>query len=140
MNDEERTSAAEDDEQPIEQTGAGASKGEVGPGVATDEENAKLEHTMGGSTTRDDANDLGVPMLQGDGSERQGPEDALGEGPKRGDYRERIGPDNYHPHETKIDPETGATVVEAQRPRTEDIGDVKGKKGGVETTSEDEAA
>lgn len=67
--------------------------------------------------------DLGVTMLAGDPSEPVGPEDALGEGPKRGDYTERIGPADYHPHEGS----------EAQRPRAEDIGEVAGKKGGVET-------
>jgi hypothetical protein len=51
-----------------------------------------------GVTTRDDANDLGVPMLAGSSDEPTGPEDALGEGPKRGDYSDRIGPSNYQPH------------------------------------------
>jgi hypothetical protein len=41
--------------------------------------NAALEHTMGGSTTRDDLNDLGVPMTQGGPDEPAGPEDALGD-------------------------------------------------------------
>lgn len=68
--------------------------------------------------------DLGVPMLAGSPDEPVGPEDALGEGPTRGDYRDRIGdPNRYHPHE-------GATP---QRPRTEDIGDESGAKGGVDT-------
>lgn len=70
--------------------------------------------------------DLGVPMLPGDPSEPQGPEDALGEGPTRGDYRDRIGSNSYQPH-------TGMTP---QRPRTEEIGDVPGEKGGVTTSSE----
>ena len=77
-------------------------------------------------------------MLPGDGSERQGPEDALGEGPKRGDYSRRLGNANYNPHEVRpIEGETepGAPTVEVipQAPRTADIGDAKGKKGGVET-------
>lgn len=50
----------------------------------------KREHTQGGTTTRDDATDMGVPMLPGRADEPVGPEDALGLGPKRGDYRERI--------------------------------------------------
>lgn len=66
---------------------------------------------------------FGVDMLPGDHSEPVGPEDALGKGPKRGDYTERIGPASYHPHE----------VLDPQRPRAEDIGEVPGKKGGVET-------
>lgn len=66
--------------------------------------------------------DLGVPMLPGSPDEPVGPEDALGEGPTRGDYRGRIGdPKVYHPHE-------GTTP---QRPRAEDIGDEPGVKGGV---------
>lgn len=116
-----------------------AEKGAVGPGVATQEENAKLEHSRGGSTTRDDRHDLGVPMLPGSPDERQGPEDALGIGPKRGDYRDRLGP-GYMPHESRPnpdhdpdDPDSPATIMEAQAPRTEDIGDAEGKKGGVET-------
>jgi hypothetical protein len=126
-------------------------------GVASEAQNAKLEHSAGGATTRDDRHDIGVPMLQGDPSERQGPEDALGEGSKRGDYRDRV-PGN--PHEARTldgggepvyaNAKTGkpakagdenavqvdvapASEVVAQAPRTEDIGDVEGKKGGVET-------
>lgn len=108
--------------------------------VASEKDNARLEHSQGGATTRDDALDLGVPMLPGDASERQGPEDALGVGPKRGDYTDRIGPSHYHPHETVAvkDPKEGAPkmVAEAQRPRAEDIGEVAGLKGGVETGTE----
>lgn len=110
-------------------------------GVANLEENRQLEHTMGGSTTRDDAHDLGVPMLPGSPDEPVGPEDALGEGPKRGDYTDRIGPSNYQPHEsrpaTDEEREDGIeSVMEPQRPRTEDIGDVEAKKGGVQTAGE----
>ena len=96
-------------------------------GVASKAQNDKLKHSEGGVTTRDDALDLGVPMLQGDPSEPQGPEDALGDGPKRGDYRDRIGPSSYQPH-------AGA---EPQRPKADDIGDAKGLKGGVETAKKD---
>jgi hypothetical protein len=88
---------------------------------------------------RSDPLDLGVPMLPGDRSERQGPEDALGAGPKRGDYTNRIGSSFYQPHTTEVIPvedrkEGGPTVrVVSQRERAEEIGEVKGKKGGVET-------
>ncbi|MDQ3485454.1 MAG: hypothetical protein M3445_08635 [Actinomycetota bacterium] len=89
-----------------------------------------------GVTTRDDATDLGVPMLAGDVSEPTGPEDALGVGKKRGDYADRVGPSNYQPHESVrvVDAKPGeATVVlQAQRPRVEERGDEKGKKGGVD--------
>jgi len=95
----------------------------------------KLKHPQGGVTTRDDATDVGVPMLAGDPSEPSGPEDALGEGKKRGDYTDRIGPSNYHPHESVSVPDAkpGEPRVKmvAQRPRASDRGEVKGKKGGV---------
>lgn len=74
--------------------------------------------------------DLGVPMLPGSDDEPTGPEDALGLGPKRGDYTDRIGPSTYNPHQ-------GATP---QRERAENIGDVPGKKGGVDTTEDDTPA
>jgi len=86
-----------------------------------------------GVTTRDDANDLGVPMLAGSSSEPVGPEDALGSGPKRGDYSDRIGPSNYHPHEASV--VDGKRVMEAQRPRVADVGEAPGK-GGVDTAKE----
>jgi hypothetical protein len=103
-------------------------------------EDDRLEHTQGGVTTRDDALDAGVPMLAGDPSERTGPEDALGPGPKRGDYTDRIGDSSYQPHESvpnpdydPDDPSSPTTILVPQRPRADEIGDVKGKKGGVET-------
>lgn len=98
---------------------------------------SNLEHSKGGEITRDDNLDLGAPMLQGDPSERQGPEDALGPGPKRGNYVDRIGPPNYQPHTAEIIPDAKPGEAQyrlvPQRPRTENIGDVPGKKGGVET-------
>jgi hypothetical protein len=87
-----------------------------------------------------DGHDLGVPMLPGSSDEPTGPEDALGVGPKRGDYTDRIGPENYHPHEAVptsaddvADPNKPSSRMEAQRPRAADIGEVKGKKGGVDS-------
>lgn len=113
------------------------------PGVASESENQRLEHSAGGVTTRDDALDLGVPMLPGSPNEPVGPEDALGEGPKRGDYTDRIGPSSYHPHEVRptsaedrADPTKPSAVAVPQRPRAEDIGDVEGKKGGVDTAGQ----
>jgi hypothetical protein len=79
---------------------------------------------------KDDLSDLGVPMLKGSDNEPTGPEDALGEGPKRGDYTDRIGPSNYHPHEAKV--VDGKSVLDPQRPRAEEIGEAPGK-GGVNT-------
>ena len=105
--------------------------------VASASDNDELEHSQGGVTTRNDALDAGVPMLPGSPDEPQGPEDALGIGPKRGDYTGRIGPSGYEPHQAvPIPPEerkpNGPTArLEAQRPRAEDIGDEPGEKGGT---------
>ncbi len=52
----------------------------------------RIPHSRGGTTTRDDATDVGVPMRPApEGWVHQGPEDALDEGPKRGDYTGRVG-------------------------------------------------
>jgi len=90
--------------------------------------------TAEGEKVERDALDQGVPMLPGSSSEPTGPEDALGEGPKRGDYSGRIGPSNYQPHETKLN-DDGTVRIEAQRPRVEDVGEVEGRKGGVDSAS-----
>lgn len=114
---------------------------ETPPGVAGYDENAALEHSEGGSTTRQDATDVGVPMLPGSPDEPVGPEDALGPGPTRGDYRDRIGPSGYNPTQTVRVPDAKPgephTRVVAQRPNAEIIGDVEGEKGGVTTTADD---
>lgn len=96
------------------------------------------EDRLSGPTHADDATYEGVKMEPAedgaDTTERGGPEDALGLGPKRGHYKH---PDGYEPHETL--PVAGAkpgeprVAMDAQKPRTEDIGDEAGKKGGVET-------
>ncbi len=105
--------------------------------VTTGTQNSALEHSQGGITTRDDATDLGVPMLAGSPNEPVGPEDAAGQGPTRGDYRGRIGSAAYQPHTTVPvkNPKPGEATVKvvAQRANAEEIGDVAGKKGGVET-------
>lgn len=110
-------------------------KEETGTGGVAPQD-AKLEHSQGGVTTRDDATDLGVPMLPGQPGEPTGPEDALGTGPKRGDYTDRVGPSSYHPHESVRVPDAKpgepTVAVEAQRPRVEEVGDAPGK-GGVTT-------
>ncbi len=105
-------------------------------GTKAEKADAKLKHTQGGVTTRDDATDVGVPMLQGSPEERQGPEDALGEGPKRGDYSNRLSA-GYQATETVRVPDAkeGDPTVKVvdQTPRASDQGEVPGKKGGVET-------
>lgn len=103
--------------------------------VASDKDNARLDHSQGGVTTRDDATDVGVPMLPGSPDEPVGPEDALGAGPKRGDYRNRLGGVQSSQSVTVPDAKPGepAVRVEAQNPRANEIGDESGKKGGVET-------
>lgn len=97
------------------------------------------DKTKAPETTRDDALDLGVPMLAGDASEPQGPEDALGPGSKRGDYSQRIGDSHYQPHQVvpREDAKSGEPTVQvvAQRERASDRGEVKGVKGGVDTGS-----
>lgn len=129
--------------------------------VAATAANDDLEHSVTGRTTRSDRTDLGVPVTPGDAREPVGPEDALGVGQKRGDYRDRI---VGAPHEGRaidgggqpvrrhVDRETGKAVkadaknavevqvdvapsgaIVDQRPRADDIGDTPALKGGVET-------
>lgn len=102
--------------------------------TASASQNDKLEHTEGGITTRDDATDLGVPMLPGDGSEPVGPEDALGPGPKRGDYSQRLGDAYYRPHQVTRN-DDGEVVVVDQAPLASEQGEEKGLKGGVDTSA-----
>lgn len=115
-----------------------------GAGIATAEENAALEHSEGGATTRQDGTDAGVPMLPGDPSEPQGPEDALGTGEKRGDYEKRVG--GQHAESVPVDGggepvEVDGEVVDrkpisrlvSQNERVAERGDVPGEKGGVTT-------
>ena len=113
------------------------SKRDAADTVATDRQNDRLKHSQGGATTRDDALDAGVPTLAGDPAERQGPEDALGPGQKRGDYTGRVGPSDYNPHVSvaveDAKPGEPRFRLVSQRPLTTDIGDDKGRKGGVET-------
>lgn len=93
--------------------------------------------------------DQGVPVLASDVGEdrrkleRQGPEDALGFGPKRGDYSNRLG--GALPHtavrvETDEKDEAGNyishTVLVDQSANLEEIGDEPGLKGGVQTHSD----
>lgn len=125
-----------------------AEKSKEEAGVATEKQNQALEHSEGGETTRDDALDAGVPMLQGDASEPVGPEDALGKGEKRGDY---AGRQDGSPHLESVPTEDGGEPItdddgnvvdvkprfrlEDQTSRVEEVGEVEGKKGGVETAS-----
>ncbi len=95
-----------------------------------------LRHSQGGATTRDDALDSGAPMLQGDPSEPVGPEDALGSGQKRGDYRGLIGDRRYqasvvNPNHDPADPSSPRTVLVDQNPLVAQRGDEKGVKGGT---------
>lgn len=95
-----------------------------------------LTHPEGGVTTRDDALDSGAPMLPGDASEPVGPEDALGSGPKRGDYSKLIGNLQHsaavpNPNYDPADPDSPRTVLVEQNPLVEQRGDEKGVKGGT---------
>ena len=87
-------------------------------------------------TTKDDALDSGAPMLPGDPSEPTGPEDALGSGPKRGDYSKLIGTQQFaasvpNPNYDPSDPDSPASVLVEQNPLVEQRGDEKGVKGGT---------
>jgi hypothetical protein len=100
------------------------------------------KHSEGGTTTRDDALDSGVPMLAGDPSEPVGPEDALGSGKKRGDYSEVVGDkQHYHsvvnPDHDPSDPTSPAYVLVHQNPLVEQRGDEKGVKGGTHPLSDE---
>lgn len=101
----------------------------------------KLKHTEGGTTTRDDALDSGVPMLPGDPSEPVGPEDALGSGKKRGDYSEfldrRYTASVPNPNHDPSDPNSPASVIVEQNPLVEQRGDEKGVKGGTKPLSDE---
>jgi len=116
---------------------ADTKKKDAADDVATQSENEKPEHSVEGTTTRSDATDMGVPMLPGSPDEPQGPEDALGPGPKRGDYSGRVGPSDYQPHQVVPVPDAkpGEPTVRvvAQRSQAEEQGEEAGKKGGVET-------
>jgi hypothetical protein len=87
-------------------------------------------------TTKDDALDNGAPMLPGDASEPVGPEDALGSGPKRGDYSKLIGNGQFtasvpNPDYDPADPNSPRSVIVEQNPLVEQRGDDKGVKGGT---------
>ncbi len=109
------------------------------PAASTD---GALKHPEGGVTTRDDALDSGVPMLQGDSSEPTGPEDALGSGDKRGDYSEVIGNKQHYasvpnPDYDRSDPSSPASVLVHQNPLVKQRGDEKGVKGGSHPLAEE---
>jgi len=97
------------------------------------DDNVKVEADM--SVERDALN-MGVPMLESDvADEPTGPEDALGEGPTRGDYSDRVGPSTYHPHQVvpgeQREDGSYAPVVQAQRDFVEQGQTPAGTKGGV---------
>lgn len=110
--------------------------------MAKQSDDKNLQHSEGGVTTRDDALDSGVPMLPGDPSEPVGPEDALGSGPKRGDYSKVIGnKEHYHsvpnPDRDPADPNSPAYVLVHQNPLVEQRGDDKGVKGGTQPLADE---
>jgi len=109
------------------------------PAAATD---AKLSHPEGGVTTRDDALDSGVPMMQGDQSEPVGPEDALGSGDKRGDYSDVVGNKQHYAsvENPKHDPQDASSpryMLVHQNPLVDQRGDEKGVKGGSHPLAEE---
>jgi hypothetical protein len=96
----------------------------------------KADGAVEGVTTRDDELDSGAEMLPGDPSEPVGPEDALGSGPKRGDYSEwadrRYTASVPNPNRDPEDPSSPASVIVEQTPLIEQRGDDKGVKGGTQ--------
>ncbi len=101
-----------------------------------------LRHSQGGATTRDDALDSGAQMLPGDPAEPVGPEDALGSGQKRGDYRELIGDRRYqasvvNPSHDPADTSSPRLVLVDQNPLVTQRGDEKGVKGGTHPLTEE---
>lgn len=80
---------------------------------------------------------VGTAMVPGSSREAIGPEDALGPGPKRGDYSGRLGGVLSVESVPVEDPAPGAprSRLVAQRARANDIGDEPAKKGGVTTTT-----
>jgi hypothetical protein len=104
--------------------------------MAQSKQDDNLKHSDRGVITRDDRLDSGAPMLQGDPSEPVGPEDALGSGPKRGDYSKLIGPQQFtasvpNPKHDPSDPASPRTLLVHQNPLVEQRGDEKGFKGGT---------
>ncbi len=94
------------------------------------------------TTTRDDALDSGAPMMKGDGTEPSGPEDALGSGPKRGDYSGLIGNQQFYasvpnPNHDPSDPTSPTSVLVHQNPLVEQRGDDKGVKGGTQPLADE---
>lgn len=96
-----------------------------------------------------DAHDHGVPMLPASEarSEPTGPEDALGFGPKRGDYTNRLGGSAYNPHtvvsveqEDEDGNPTTNFVDVPQKPLASNRGDETGVKGGHGTHTDAAAA
>lgn len=98
-----------------------------------------------------DANDAGVPMVPASGprTEPTGPEDALGLGPKRGDYSQRLGGSSYNPHTVVAveheDDEGNVQLEYVQIDQKESVEgsflqEEAGVKGGVDTHSDTEAA
>lgn len=97
----------------------------------------------------------GVTALPSAGAEPVGPEDALGPGPKRGDYADRVGVgDDGQPQvHTRVEavPESAlqkdeagnvlsdqpVSQVQPQNHEVHNVGDVPGEKGGVTTTAAD---
>lgn len=101
------------------------------------------EDRLSGPTHADDATYLGTGTATPTSAEASvreggGPEDALGVGPKRGDY-EGMYPEGYEPTEVVAldspDEQGRTAVVVPQKPRASDQGDEEGKKGGVETAT-----
>jgi hypothetical protein len=77
--------------------------------------------------------DVGVDMLPGHGDEPQGPEDAAGFGPKRGDYRDRVSAGTtVIPNPRYGEEGEPRTIIVDQQALAGDIADEPGVKGGTQ--------
>lgn len=137
MSDENETKGqAEDEAKVSEETKAKSSR----------KSSSKSEEPAPEATTKD-GTDAGVDMLPGDASEPVGPEDAFGEGQKRGDYSGRVSGAHAEsvPLEGGGEPilDDDGNVVDlkpksklvSQTERAGDQGEVPGEKGGVTTAA-----
>ena len=89
-----------------------------------------VEETPAGTTVQPTA--VSAPMLTSDTPEPQGPEDAAGFGPKRGDYRGLVSRGTTVIPNPKAGQEgEPATITVDQQAQAENIGDDPGVKGGT---------
>lgn len=118
-NDQDKSAETGDESATDEQVASAEETPEIADGIV--EPGPDGEEAEAPAEGRDETTKDGVPMLPGSGDEPTGPEDALGKGPKRGDYS-NVTDDTPH-----FEGDTH------QNPHVEEVGDAEGQKGGVDT-------